>query len=752
MKKNKWAKLFILAILLEGIVAGVIYFQNPSMEKNSVLWGYSASRLALGGIFIAMLTGIAITFLIFSLRPDRVNLLLDKFETGLIQKNRLLPVMFLLLLVILICIIYILIPWIPLPAQLIILRIIYARVMPFVLWVGLVCLQVIFLLFISYRKTLSKAEIYQITWQQFLVWGQKQAPIQPFIIIISSIFSLLPNLPKYNLIPTHDSGIFLYFGDQILNGKLPFRDLWDHKPPAVFYTDALGLWLGHGNRMGVWWLEVVAVTITGLLAYYFLKKFFGKWPAMFASCTAILNLIFVFEGGNLTEEFALPFQYLALFLFAIFAQKNKFGWKAVLIGVAGGFAFMYKQTMIGIWIVIAIMILSRAISEKNWRFAWKRLLYIVAGALFVCLLFVLYFAFQGQLYNFWDVAFRFNFIYSEVSINQRIEAFRQMQVWLTGLSPYYLLGLFSWVAAIIYLLLQRSRSQIIQKTPWFLTTFVIIASSMAIGSSIATFFYKDQILQFTFIGFTVGFCITIVIWALKRKQVLPEPLLQTDHPQNLSIIWPLKIAVLSLPIEILLISTSTQNYFHYFMVLFLPLSILIAFLFWSTAKLQQKGFSVLLFGILVFALWSYAGYTINRQMTPKSNEQVTRIVTYIKDRTDANDYVLVWGGQTVVNYVSQREAPTRFVHQMPLYKQGYASDALTAEFFSDLKTKQPKFIINALYPSTPFISFSADGECKLPESGYHESMREVFHYLCQHYHQKAIVGKDEWIVYELNQQ
>ena len=47
-------------------------------------------------------------------------------------------------------------------------------------------------------------------------------------------------------LPDRDYGIFAYIGQQIVLGRLPYRDAWDHKPPAIFYTDALGLWAAHG--------------------------------------------------------------------------------------------------------------------------------------------------------------------------------------------------------------------------------------------------------------------------------------------------------------------------------------------------------------------------------------------------------------------------------------------------------------------------------------------------------------------------
>jgi hypothetical protein len=54
------------------------------------------------------------------------------------------------------------------------------------------------------------------------------------LIIIVFSFGSIASLPKYVPI-NRDSGGFLYGGQQILNGKLIYRDFWDNKPPVIFF-------------------------------------------------------------------------------------------------------------------------------------------------------------------------------------------------------------------------------------------------------------------------------------------------------------------------------------------------------------------------------------------------------------------------------------------------------------------------------------------------------------------------------------
>ena len=53
-------------------------------------------------------------------------------------------------------------------------------------------------------------------------------------------------------LPDRDSGVFLYIGSRILEGEVPYRGIWDHKGPLIYYINALGIALTPGSEYGVW--------------------------------------------------------------------------------------------------------------------------------------------------------------------------------------------------------------------------------------------------------------------------------------------------------------------------------------------------------------------------------------------------------------------------------------------------------------------------------------------------------------------
>jgi len=75
-----------------------------------------------------------------------------------------------------------------------------------------------------------------------------------FLFLLTALVLDLAN-PFFDK-PARDGGFFLYAGQQIVDGKLPYRDFWDSKGPGIFYINALGLFLGDGSRWGVWLVDM----------------------------------------------------------------------------------------------------------------------------------------------------------------------------------------------------------------------------------------------------------------------------------------------------------------------------------------------------------------------------------------------------------------------------------------------------------------------------------------------------------------
>ena len=131
-----------------------------------------------------------------------------------------------------------------------------------------------------------------------------------FIILIALAITI-PNNPSNLKIPNRDSGVFLYMGSSILDGQVPYRDAWDHKPPVIFYLNAFGLIIGGGSIWGVWAIEVFSLILTAWIGFRLLDESIDRFAAVFGTLLWLGTyiLLWIRSGGNSAEEYAFLFQF-----------------------------------------------------------------------------------------------------------------------------------------------------------------------------------------------------------------------------------------------------------------------------------------------------------------------------------------------------------------------------------------------------------------------------------------------------------
>lgn len=259
---------------------------------------------------------------------------------------------------------------------------------------------------------------------------------EKLLVLAGVLGVLLPLTPRNLYYTSRDSGVFLYVGWRILKGELPYRDVWDHKPPVIFYLDALGLGLTGGSRWGVWLVEFVALLIAAFVGYKIVRKFFGVFPAVLGTFLWLLTLVFVIHGGNLTTEYTLPLQFVALWLAQGAFRDTPFSlWRWFAIGFLGGIAFFTKQTAVGVWVAMALFLIVWRGKHHQVKRLLTESLFFLGGFVAVVAFWVAFFALQGSVGAFWSAAFEYNFVYASVSLSRRLHAL------LKGPAPLAAVGL-----------------------------------------------------------------------------------------------------------------------------------------------------------------------------------------------------------------------------------------------------------------------------------------------------------------------
>jgi hypothetical protein len=275
-----------------------------------------------------------------------------------------------------------------------------------------------------------------------------------FISILGALIALFPSHPNNMTLPSRDSGVFLYVGWRFLNGDMPYRDVWDHKPPLIYFIDALGITLTPDSLWGVWILQFIFIFSTIFFMYRLLDREFGVYAALAGLIVLTSGLLTILEKGNVTEEYALLFQALAFLLF-VKAWKKDFPTRdSFWIGLIGGLAFNFKQTTIGIWITYGLFLLIIRFLQR--RIPFRDLLSLAAGWLIPSIVLILYLASQNAFTDFWDQAFLYNFVYigKHEGIRRLIPVFIKGFAYLrNGWVLYF--AVLGWLAGFGYVWLKR---------------------------------------------------------------------------------------------------------------------------------------------------------------------------------------------------------------------------------------------------------------------------------------------------------
>lgn len=224
---------------------------------------------------------------------------------------------------------------------------------------------------------------------------------------------LAPNMP-IGRVPEHDEGVFLYVAQVISRGDMPYRDVWDHKPPAIYVLNVVALLLG--GQWGVWLMQLAALVAAVWLSYRVLAPL-GQLAASFGTfawLTAVLELLpLPAVQTTFIEFYALPLQFAALFVFMEIRTLSTR--RALAIGVLGGAAALLKPSLLGIWIAMTLAIAWTGARNGRPREALSQLLTIVAAGAAVIGVAIVWLASADALADAIDMVIGYNLAYSALS-------------------------------------------------------------------------------------------------------------------------------------------------------------------------------------------------------------------------------------------------------------------------------------------------------------------------------------------------
>jgi hypothetical protein len=176
-------------------------------------------------------------------------------------------------------------------------------------------------------------------------------------VLMAVISALL--VPSRMLLSTgapDDSSVFAYIGWAMHQGLRPYRDLWDHKGPLLYYLQYAGISLWSTSTFGIGLLELIAWSFAFFLLYRVIASFASYRMSLgigFLSCVFATRFA---EGGNLTESWALLPLAVAHYTSWRWSQRTSRRWCAAALGICSASIFWLRPNM-AVYPLIAVSIM-----------------------------------------------------------------------------------------------------------------------------------------------------------------------------------------------------------------------------------------------------------------------------------------------------------------------------------------------------------------------------------------------------------
>lgn len=486
-----------------------------------------------------------------------------------------------------------------------------------------------------------------------------------------------------------DVGVFAYIGERILHGEMPYRDMWDHKSPLLYYVFALLFGVFGTNLTIIAVTETIWITVTAFFIYKVARKHVSEIPAI---CSAIIFTIYVgvtyiAEGFGMTETYALLPSVLAVYFYLEFLHKRN----TVALFVSGmmvSVAFLFRQTAGVLGPVLLLFVLQHFF--KNTKSQRLSVQSFVLGILAPVSLVFAFFYVHGSLEEFISQVFTYNFIYSE------------------GTDVSFITSISTLVAEV---------EKVFNKWPLLL----ILAVTGVIISVINLYtFVTRQAKE------SVHFEILLVMWfVVDLFAIMFSGRYYTHYSVQL-----IASAALLAGVAIEQVMSFQKN--RLYKLIFLAILVIGATPFYP-------------------ALSENISYTRNRTskdfvQTSKGTfdtEQKDRIEWILKN-SDESDSIYFWGGEVGLNFVTGRQVPTQYLYIYPLLMKEYVSDEMIGILISDLQRNNPKYIIDA---TQDHITLGTIPLKKFDE--YQGPITKAIDYIYSTYEYFESVGG--WEVYRLRQ-
>ncbi len=497
------------------------------------------------------------------------------------------------------------------------------------------------------------------------------------VLLLICLFAAILRFPTFFEPWGGDQGVYGYIASGILEGKVPYRDMYTNTGYGLYFTYAMFFKLFGNSMMSLHIGDFIASIINIVIVFFLTRKLYGKECAVIAGIAAAFfgsgqafSGLYEMKGAWGTywqlaqrETFMTPLIAGGILLTILADRRKKwhmYFWVGVLIGLAA----VLKVTAVGMLMILVMYVfLSEMFGSegRGFKICLYKIVCLLLGAIIVQLPFLYYFWVHDSLSLMYKAVFVHTSIYAKLSRGHILaNAF-----W--GNSYIFLENLTLWAfsfASMIYLMIYERKRE----------TYLIVA--WTIGS-------------------------LLMVWG--QGKFFGYHYLLLMAPFSVLTGLGMKIFLKSFPTWKESMAAARKNIIQVFMWVIILTNVCV-FTFNSYEYYRWHGLYL-------------AGKISKDKYYEVFNEFPLHLYSFPADYEVAN-YVRAkgkpgtslrtvnGGGDTIIHYLGGLKSPTRFTSTWYLFNTSLYGNELTAklrdEFIHGIKSEKPDYILLVYYSMKEF--------------------------------------------------
>lgn len=246
----------------------------------------------------------------------------------------------------------------------------------------------------------------------------------PFALLVSAAFLAIcsKSSPLYPMNDWVDVHCYLTVGKGMLNGLIPYKDLYEQKGPVLYFIYAVVALFNEKSFWGQYLLEVFTFCLFLFYSAKIAELYLGKSIYRQLVITVLAYTVVSaksFSHGGSVEQMCLFFFSYGLYTVLCACHNNRkltFG-EALSNGIFAGMAFWIKYTMVGFYFGLALFVLFWYMRNiRNYKILLQTIGQFLLGVCIVSAAVLVYFAIVGAISDLFTCYFYNNlFLYPSQS-------------------------------------------------------------------------------------------------------------------------------------------------------------------------------------------------------------------------------------------------------------------------------------------------------------------------------------------------